>query len=117
MSEHQDPWMAEIEELGKFPELAGYSFPFRGHPDFRGFTDDDYAHFPGGIFVKVHDARQAKWFGGEALADAAEAKLIELGYAVTRDQSKRDLGGHWIDLLFTPKSVPADYVPKIEEQL
>jgi|SRR6267142_2659736 len=72
---------AEVEGLDKLPELAATPFPYRDKRDFRGFTEDDYANFVAGTFVKVTDPSQVKWMGGAARFDAAKEKLESLGYA------------------------------------
>lgn len=110
MTEAKTPWMLELEELEKHEELRGCAFPFRGHRDFRGFTQDDYDNFPGGLWVSINDARKAKWFGGKALAQAAREKLEELGYAVVAGNAAGEKS-QWVTWLFTPKSVPVDYQP------
>lgn len=72
----------ELAALDKLPELASTPFPFRGHDDFRRFTQDDYDNFSAGVFSRVSDPFQCKWKGGRVKANVALAKLQSLGYTV-----------------------------------
>ena len=92
-----------IEVLDMNPVLAMTPFPFRGKPDFRGFTEEDYANFSGGLFVydpqcldptatqpKVY---QCKWIGGvDRLGDALVA-LLKLGFDCSI--TKPGVSKHW----------------------
>lgn len=73
---------AEVKALDGLPELAATPFPFRGHRDFRTFTQGDYDNFSAGVFTKVSDPFQCKWRGGRIKANMAKNKLLELGYVV-----------------------------------
>jgi hypothetical protein len=108
---------AELDALDKRPELAPTPWPFRGHRDFRRFTQDDYDNFGGGIFNKVTDPTQIKWFGGRIKANVALAKLQSLGYFVRfSTPSIVDVGNEtdgydrirneWYHLFFAPISKP-----------
>ncbi len=74
---------AEMLALDAIPELQGTPFPFHGKRDFRGFTQDDYENFAGGVFAKIDEPGDMKWFGGRLKFESAKAKLLELGYDLT----------------------------------
>jgi hypothetical protein len=73
----------EMLALDAMPELSPTPFPYRGHKDFRGFTQDDYDNWAGGVFQRVSDPNQAKWIGGKSRMQDALLKLLSLGYVVT----------------------------------
>lgn len=79
-----------IEQMNALPGLHGDTFPFRGHVDFRGFTQDDYNHFSAGLFQKVPDrlsfggdgqfsSSPCKWFGGRDRFEIALKTLLGMG--------------------------------------
>ncbi len=70
----------EMDALAEMPELAATPFPFRGKPDFRGFTQDDYDNFSAGVFSR---GARLKWFGGKICFERALAKLEKIGYVCT----------------------------------
>ncbi len=82
------------------PELAADKFPFRGHEDFRGFTQDDYADFAGGVFSRVEDPEQCKWIGGSNRVSAAKKTLEDHGFVVIAATD-----GRWQVLRFRLSSV------------
>ena len=86
------------EEVMLSKEFVPSSFPFRGKPDFRGFTDEDYAHFSGGVFFKTDDPKQFRWLGGSAIVESVRQRLVELGYAPLDCKI-----GHFCVLLFDAK--------------
>lgn len=107
------PASEELELLDKFPELAKSEFPFRGHPDFRKFTGDDYDYFSAGIFQNTGDARKCKWFGGIQRFAAAYVKLRDSGYRLRLETpTANEDGKRWWVIHFTPKTIPADYIPE-----
>lgn len=81
-----------IDELAKLPALAPTPFPFRGHKDFRGFTQDDYDNWAAGIFERViapdgfvmpnAAPERYKWIGGSARLLAAMNQLSAEGYTL-----------------------------------
>lgn len=105
------PGRDEIVELSSVAELAGDTFPFRGHPDLRGFTDDDYRNFSAGVYQKSRDARVCKWLGGADRVEAAKAKLKELGYTITTI-APLPFVDKWWSVWFEAKSIPGDYIPE-----
>lgn len=84
-----------IEEISEIPELRQTPFPFNGKPDFRGFTQEDYFDFVGGVFQKIPNSiafgpqddpdgpRQCKWIGGRNRFGEALRTLLLLGLDLT----------------------------------
>ena len=70
----------EMGALAEMPELAATPFPFRGKPDFRGFTQDDYDNFSAGVFSR---GARLKWFGGRLRFESALKTLEKIGYVCT----------------------------------
>lgn len=92
----------EADALERIPELQRNLFPYRGHEDFRGWTEHDTDCFSGGLFIHAKDDTHLKWIGGAIAFVIARRKLEELGYTIF--EIKRPPDSTWHELHFNPKS-------------